>query len=406
MSKMKFLSNKRIALGVCGASTAFEGAYLGKKLTEKGADLEVVFGDDGTKFISPLTFEEITGRRVIREEGEEETRELKNTIARNDMVIIAPASFNFIGRLASNLEGGLLSDLAVQADQPVVIVPSLDRRLYSSQNVKDNIEKLRNRGYYVIKPTHEETSDSSGTGLPLFPDPEAVINEIGRIFREDSLLEDKKVLVTAGPTRRSFNSDEEPSTRPRSSLGFQISEQARGMGGEVLLVSGPTEQIPPSGVGVVWTRTSEELDELLLEEIEKHDLIVMAGSAVDWETRTELGLAGDEKTMELDLDLDERPDVLRKLGKLKEEDQLLVSIDLEPQKPGFNPEEKMEEINLDAYLFREKKNEEERLNSGFYSGKLALRNGVNEEFHAQNGSRLARTLLQKVGKELLESDNS
>lgn len=155
---MKFLSNKRIALGVCGASTAFEGAYLGKKLTEKGADLEVVFGDDGTKFISPLTFEEITGKRVIREEGDEETRDLKNTIARNDMVIIAPASFNFLGRLASNLEGGLLSDLAVQADQPVVIVPSLDRRLYSSQNVKDNIEKLRNRGYYVIEPAREETS--------------------------------------------------------------------------------------------------------------------------------------------------------------------------------------------------------------------------------------------------------
>jgi|GEM_PF-2214921 len=406
MSKIKFLSNKRIALGVCDTSTAFEGAYLGKQLTENGADLEVVFGDEGTKFVSPLTFGEISGRRVIRKEGNEETRELKSTIARNDMVIIAPASFNLLGRLASNLEGGLLTDLAVKADQPVVIVPSLDRRLYSSDNVKENVEKLRNRGYYVVEPAHDEPDTSSGTSLPLFPDPEEVINEIGRIFREDSLLENKKVLVTAGPTRRSFNSDAEPSTRPRSSLGFQISEQARSMGGEVLLVSGPTEQIPPAGVGVVWTRTSEELDELLLEEIERHDLIVMAGSAVDWETRPGLGLAGDEKTMKLDLDLNERPDVLRKLGKLKEEDQLLVSIDLEPQKPEFSPEEKLEEINLDAYFFREEKDEAERLNSGFYSGKLALKNGVTEEFHAQNGSRLARTLLQKVGSELLRSQNS
>lgn len=406
MNKMKFLSNKRLALGVCGVSTAFEGAFLGKKLAERGAELEFVLEDEGAKFISPLTFEEISGRKVIREESEEGAREIKNTIARSDMVIIGPASFNFIGRLASNLDGGVLNNLAVQADQPVVIIPSLDRGLYSSQNVKESVEKLRNRGYHVIEPASEKTSDVPGTSLPLFPEPEVVLKEIGNVFRKDSLLDGKKVLVTAGPTRKSFNSEEKPSSRPRSSLGFQISQQARGMGGEVLLVSGPTEQIPPSGVGIVWTRTSEELDELLLDEIEKHDMIVMAGSAMDWETRAGIGLSEDEKTMKLDLDMDERPNVLRKLGKLKEEGQLLVSIDLEPHKPGFSPEEKMEEINLDAYFFREEKDEEERLNSGFYSGKLALKNGVKEEFHAQNGSRLARTLLQKVGNELLGKETS
>lgn len=405
MNKIKFLSDKKIALGICGVSTAYESAYLAKQLEETGADLEVLISEQGSKFIAPLTFEEITGSKVIIEAASEgEQAKLENTLARTDMVIIAPASFNFIGRLSSNLEGGLLNKLSVESDQPVFIVPSLDKKLYSSQNVTKNLQDLRDRGYHILEPSRGEKPEPHETELPLFPKMEEIIEEIGRIFQEDSLLKNKKVLVTASPTRRSFDSTEPPATRSRISLGFQISQQAREMGGEVLLVSGPTEQIPPSGVGVVWTRTTEELDDLLLEESSEQDLIIMAGSARDWETMGGIGLPKGEKTQRLNLDLDERPDVLRKLGKLKEDEQILVSVELNPSAGDKIPEEKIEGNNLDAYFFRQGGKGPGELNSDLFSGKMMFTDGSTKEFKTQNDSRLARSLLKEIGRNLVEKE--
>lgn len=399
MNNRELLSDKRILLGVSGENTAYESANLARRLTKRGAEVDVVLGDEGKKFITPLTFEEITGRKVLEEakiQGEE--ARLKDIVDKTDMVIIAPASFSFIGRLASNLDGGMLNTLVGLSDQPILIVPSMDRKLYSSQNVRRDLDGLRNRGFYLVEPNREEGDEKRRAELSLFPEPSRIIDRITEIFQEDSLLEGIKVLVTAGPTRKPFRSRNKPEISFRSSLGFELSHQARQMGAEVLLVSGPTDQIAPPGVGVVWTRNTEELDELLLEEISEHDLILMSASASDWEARATAGLFEEEKTKRLDLDIEEIPNVLKKLGKLKESEQFLVSVESGPEGDQISSEEIIEENNLDACFCRNQTDEPDTANSNLFSGKLQFRSEIEKEFHSQNVSRLSRGVLREVGK--------
>lgn len=398
MNKNKLLSDKRICLGVCGVSTSHESPRLARRLRENGAEVEVVLSEEGRKFITPLTFEEITGRKVLEESKlRRQDSRLEESLAGVDMVVIAPASFSFIDRLASNLEGGILHSLVSLSDQPVLLAPSMDGKLYSSQNVRGDLRSLRDRGFYLVEPTWE-VPEKQGLGLPLFPNPEEVISRTGEIFQEDSLLEGKKVLITAGPTREPFRSRKSPGVSSRDSLGFELSQQARKLGAEVLLVSGPTDQIAPPGVGVVWTRTTEELDELLVNEIPNYDLILMTASASDWETGEMDSLFEEEKTKRLDLDIEETPNVLRKLGKLKENEQYLVSIESPTKDTRINPEEKIEENNLDAYFFKTEEEKTGTIDSAIYAGVLLFQSGDEEEFDVQNGSRLARGLLKEISK--------
>ncbi|MBS3764890.1 hypothetical protein KGY71_00055 [Candidatus Bipolaricaulota bacterium] len=403
MNKTKLLSGKHICLGVGGVSTAHESPRLARRLRAVGAEVEVVLSEEGRKFITPRTFEEITGRKVLEESklSGQESR-LEETLAGVDMVMIAPASFSFIDRLASNLEGRILNTLVSLSDQPVLIAPSMESKLYSSHNVRGDLRSLRDRGFYLVEPSWE-VPEKQGLGLPLFSDSEEIISRTGEIFQEDSLLEGKKVLITAGPTREPFRSRESPGVSSRDSLGFELSQQARKLGAEVLLVSGPTDQIAPPGVGVVWTRTTEELDEILAKEIQNYDLMLMTASASDWETGEMDNLFEEEKTKRLDLDIDGTPNVLRKLGKLKENKQYLVSLEPLPKSTRIDPEEKIEENNLDA-CFR--KTEEENTGTGdssIYSGYLLFQSGNKEEFEVQNVSRLARSLLKEISKRTFQS---
>ncbi|MFP4135556.1 MAG: phosphopantothenoylcysteine decarboxylase [Candidatus Acetothermia bacterium] len=398
-TKTKLLSNKHILLGVCGVSTAYEAAHLARRLREKGADVKVVLGEESRKFITPLTFEEVTGGQVLEETGldGEETR-LKEAAGNSDMVIIAPASFSFIGHLASNLEGGALHTVVSLSDQPTIIAPSMDRKLYASENVRSELNRLQDRGFYLVEPSQGEVPDETSTGSLLFPPPEEIISRAEEVFREDSLLTEKKVLVTAGPTRRPFTKAREPGAGGLSTLGFELSKQARGMGAEVLLVSGPTEQIAPPGVGLVWARTQKELDELLMKEVSQHDVLLMTASAEDWDGSKQNGIFKEEKTMRLDLDIEETPNILKKMGKLKEEGQILVSIDYRTGDSEVSLDEKIEEDNLDACFHREAEGEPSPFRSTLFTGRLVFRSGQERKFEGQNKARLARNLLKEIGE--------
>ena len=400
MKNTDLMEGKNIVLGVCGVSTAYRSVNLAEQLKQLGANVRVVLSDEAKKYVTPRTFERISGEVVMVEpsESRKDWQDLSELTSEADLTLIAPASFSFTGKLASGLGKDLLTELISNSNNPVLLAPSMSRDLYSSETVRAHLKKIKETGFHVVEPKLwklEETSDRE----PLLTIVVGrIIEKVIEVLQEDQLLENKRVLVTSGPTRDLFSLPDHTGGSKGRSLGYSLSDQARQMGGEVQLVSGPTEQIPPTGVGVVWTRSVEELDEMLTGELDYYDLILMASSASDWHPELASDFFEGEKTKRLDLDIPETPDLARKLGRLKEKNQVLVEFrtDLEIEKTETR--ERLAENDIDALFSLYSETEEEKEEKNLITGSFLFRSGEEKKLQAQNGSRLSREILREIGK--------
>jgi phosphopantothenoylcysteine decarboxylase/phosphopantothenate--cysteine ligase len=404
MKKTDLLKGKNILLGVCGVSTAYRSINLSERLKQLGANVRVVLSDEAKKYVTARTFERVSGEGVIVEQSESRKnwQDLSGLTAETDLTLIAPASFSFTGKLSSGLGKDLLTELISRSNNPVLLAPSMSRDLYASETVRAHLKKIKETGFYIVEPKPwglEETSDRE----PLLTIVVGrIIKKIREVLQEDQLLENRKVLVTSGPTRDLFSLPNPTGEAKDSSLGYNLSNQARQMGGEVQLVSGPTEQIPPTGVGVVWTRSVEELDEMLTGELDYYDLILMASSASDWRPELASDFFEGEKTKRLDLDIPETPDLARKLGRLKNEDQVLVEFRTGPEVEGTDTRERLVENDIDGLFSVKREDPDEKEEKHLIRGSFYFKTGEEANLQAQNGSRLSREILREIGKRFFQ----
>ncbi|MBS3789036.1 hypothetical protein KGY79_12685, partial [Candidatus Bipolaricaulota bacterium] len=265
MTNKDLLKDRIITLGVCGGPTAYKSVNLVERMRQLGAKVQVVLSNEAKKYVTPLTFEQISGEEVIvgsSLHSSEDTTQLSST-TESDIKVIAPASFNFIGKLASGLGREPLTKLVSDSNSPVVLAPSMNRDLYSSETHQTYLNQLKESGCHIVEPKTLELEVTPDQEVILTIVISRVISKIREVLKEDQLLENKSILVTSGPTRDLFSQPSYTGKATNHSLSYSLSQQARQMGGEVMLVSGPTEQIPPAGVGVVWTKTASELEKLL-----------------------------------------------------------------------------------------------------------------------------------------------
>jgi len=397
MNKIDLLNDRIVVLGVSGVSTACKSVALIERLRNLGAEVRVILNDEAEKFVTPLTFERISGHRVTSParapdgDPEEDIESLNN-----DITVIAPASFSFIGKLASGIKDDFLTRFVSTSNRPVIISPSMNENLYSSQIAQSQLSQLRERGYHTVPPKPLGPNDRGQEDLPLSIVPEGIIEKIRDVFREDQLLRGRKVLVTSGPTLEPFGAGEGTGGQTSGSLGYRLSRQARGMGAEVLLASGPTEQIPPPGVGVVWVRTVEELDELLDSEGSKYDLILLADSARAWSAGVKSDPLGGEKTKRFDLEIQEVPDLARKLGLLKHERQRVIEFSSEAETEGEKPY-RLTENDIDGcFTYPVEVLGEADVDQ--YRGTFLFQSGETRKIRARNTNRLSRKILKEVAE--------
>ncbi len=400
MTNRELLKDKHITLGVCGVSTAYKSVNLVERLQKIGAKVHVVLNEEAKKYVTALTFERITGREVtVKSSGLRREKLFQSSLTgESDLTVIAPASFNFIGKLASGLGREPLTELISGSTNPVVIAPSMNRDLYSSETLRSYLNQIKENGLHIVEPKAWEVGVSSDQEVPLTIVINQVISKLRDVLKEEQLLENKKILVTSGPTRDLFSQANFTGESGDSSLGYSLSQQARQMGGEVTLVSGPTEQIPPSGVGVVWTRSVGELDELLTNEFSGYDLILMASSASDWHPELNPNVLGKEKTKRLDLDIPEAPDLSRKLGRLKDENQVLVEFWASSKNEEPRTRESLAENDIDALFSFRREEEIDTGDMNIATGSFLFKSGDKEKVQAKTGSRLSREILRKIGQ--------
>ncbi len=345
------LSGKRIILGISGGIAAYKAAYIASALTQRGADVHVVLTQHGLMFVGPATFWGITRNPVITGLFDQSAdAEIKHVSLSEsaDLLLIAPATANIIGKLANGIADDMLTTMALVVRCPIVIAPAMNANMYSNPIVVTNIERLRQRGCVIIDP--EEGHLACGSeGRGRLADPDKIVRVVEEILlgvtRDYAGL---TVVVTAGPTQEPIDPVRFISNRSSGKMGYAIAECAARRGARVILVSGPTDLEVPNGVEIVKVRTAREMFEAVDKVANSADVLICAAAPADF-VPAEASSEKIKKGSRLTLELDQAVDILGEVGKRKGR-TILVGFAAETSDLERNAEEKLVAKNLDLIV--------------------------------------------------------
>jgi phosphopantothenoylcysteine decarboxylase / phosphopantothenate---cysteine ligase len=315
----------KIALGVTGGVAAYKAAELVRRLQQEKLDVQVVMTGAAREFISPLTFAAITGTKVITEmfgadhaapANVESAIEHIAVAQRIDLLVVAPATADILGKLAHGIADDFLSTLYLATKAPVVVAPAMNVNMWEHPATQENLAALRSRGVHVVDP--DEGYLACGmTGAGRLASTETIARKVSEVLGLRTDLAGQTLLITAGPTREDLDPVRFLTNRSSGKMGYALAEAAVRRGAHVILVSGPTALHPPEGADWVPVRTSEEMRRAVLDHSAAATIIVMAAAVSDYRP-----VAMSEKKLKrgsehVTLDLEPTPDILAELGRDK-----------------------------------------------------------------------------------------
>ncbi len=344
------LKGKKIVLGVTGGIAAYKAAELVRELVRSGAEVFVVMTRSAQAFITPLTFQTLSGNKVATELFSliEESEIGHISLAdRADLLVIAPATANAIGKIAGGIADDLLTTIVMAAKAPVLLAPAMNVHMWENPFCQENIQKLRGRGYHFIDPEAGELACGyEGKGrLAEIP---AIVEEIRSILSPKDLWGDI-LLVTAGPTEEPIDPVRFLSNRSSGKMGFALARAARLRGAQVILVSGPSALPALPRVKSIPVRTAAEMREAVLENLAQASVLVMAAAVSDYRPRGTSPEKIKKSNSELTLPLELNPDILCEAGQRKGK-RLLIGFAAETENLLANARKKLAEKNLDLIV--------------------------------------------------------
>ena len=343
------LKGKTILLGVTGGIAAYKAAYLASSLAKLHAAVEVVMTEHATKFITPLTFEQLTGRRVMVDTFDRNFSHQVEHIAladRTDLVLIAPATANVCAKLAHGLADDMLTTTVLACTCPKLIAPAMNTNMYCNPVTQDNLDILRRYGWEVIDPASGHLACGI-TGPGRMPEPDALLQHILRRLAFPHDLEGKRVLVTAGPTQEAMDPVRYLTNHSSGKMGYAIARTAMLRGADVTLVSGPTALEPPPFVEVVPVVSAQDMFEAVAARQEQSDFIFKAAAVADY---TPAQVADDKlkkKDADLSIPLKRTRDILQYLGDHRRPGQIICGFSMETRDMLANSQAKLEKKHVD-----------------------------------------------------------
>jgi len=347
------LKGKEIIVGITGGIAAYKTAELVRELTKKGANTHVVMTKNAMEFVTPLTFQTISGNPVIHEMFELFRGSKIGHIALSDIadqMVIVPATANIIGKIANGIADDFLTTMAMATTVPILFVPSMNTKMWESKMVQMNIEKLKDAGYDFLEPgVGDLACGTSGKGrLPTIGD---ILEKMEDIFTIKDLV-NERILVTSGPTAEFIDPVRCITNRSSGKMGYAIAKIARRRGAEVILITGQTHLPQPrNDIEVVEVVTACEMRDAVMEHYRACTVIIKAAAVADFKCSTEncnkIKKKGDESTMLLELT--KNPDIIGELGMLKE-NRILVGFAAETENLLENASEKLKKKNLDLII--------------------------------------------------------
>ena len=343
------LEGKTVLLGVTGSIAAYKIAYLASALKKQQADVHVLMTRNATNFINPITFETLTGNKCLVDTFDRNFQfqvEHVSIVKKADVVMIAPASANVIGKLAHGIADDMLTTTIMACRCKKFISPAMNTNMFENPIVQDNLKTLEHYGYEVIDPAVGYLA-CGDTGAGKMPEPETLLNYILRECACEKDMKGLKVLVTAGPTQEAIDPVRYITNHSSGKMGYAIAKMAMLRGADVTLVSGRTALAPPPFVRVVPVVTARDMYEAVTSVGQEQDIIIKAAAVADYRPAS----VSDEKIKKKDDDmsiaLERTDDILKYLGEHKPDGQFLCGFSMETQNMIGNSRVKLTKKNLD-----------------------------------------------------------
>ena len=347
------LKGKKIVLGVTGGIAVYKAVDLVSKLRKEGAEVRVVMTESAAKFVTPLTFKEISGNAVavsMWAETQEFNVEHIALADWADLMVVAPATANILAKAANGIADDLLSTVLLASKTPIILCPAMNCQMYDNPITQNNLKKLADYGFIIMQPgTGRLACGTSGKGR--LPEPAEIIAFTKNfIAHKEGDLQGLKILVTAAGTREPIDPVRFVGNRSSGKMGYAVAQVASERGADVVLVSGPSSLIPPANVEVVNVETTREMMNAVLAKYDDMDIVIKAAAVADYcpheVAEQKIKKATDDA---LKIVLDKNPDILKKLGELKTK-QFLVGFAAETQNLLSNAAEKIKKKNLDMIV--------------------------------------------------------
>jgi len=400
------LKNKKILLCVTGGIAVFKAAALTSKLTQAGAQVKVVMSESATQFVTPLTFQALSRNEVYTSAFQENNPKVVAHIDLADwadLVVVAPATANIIGKIANGIADDMISTIMLATTADVFIAPAMNVHMYSHPAVQKNMETLLEFGYEMIEPA-EGYLACGYTGKGRLSEPEHIIQFLEKhytVANEMKPLSGKKVLVTAGPTKEKIDPVRFITNHSTGKMGYAIAEEAAKMGAEVTLISGEVPLAAPKNVNVVKVRSAQDMFEAVMNEYENQDIIVKSASVADYRPKLVHDQKMKKKDGDLSIELERTIDILKTLGERKTS-QVLVGFAAETEKVEEYAKQKLEKKNADMIVANNVAVEGAGFGSDTNIVTMYKRDGNKVELPIMSKHEVAREILSESAKILAE----
>ncbi len=346
------IRGREIILGITGSIAAYKAVYLCRELIKRGANVHAVMTPNAMNFVTPLTFQTVTGNPVTSEMFELLAGSEIGHVSLADrahITVVAPATANILGKVANGLADDFLSTMIMATKVPVLFAPAMNTVMWESPAVRANVAKLSQSGYHFVDPASGELA-CRVQGQGKMAEPETIIQRIQEVLTPKDMT-GKTVLVTAGPTVEPIDPVRFVSNHSSGKMGYALAMSAKRRGASVILVSGPTLLPRPVGIRFVGVKTAEDMYRAVTEEAHACDIIIKAAAVCDWRPSA----SAHEKIKKGPgfvpaLDLEPTRDILAKLGEMKKPGQVLVGFAAETDNLEANAKDKLARKKLDIIV--------------------------------------------------------
>ena len=343
------LTGKTIILGVTGSIAAYKTAMLASALIKQHADVHVLMTENATKFITPLTFETLTGNKCVVDTFDRNfSFDVKHvSLAKKAvLVLIAPCSANVIGKLSNGICDDILTTTLMATKATRIIAPAMNTGMWENPIMQDNLKRLQAYGYHIITPATGRLA-CGDTGMGKMPEPDTLLEHILLHIAKDKDLKGRRILVSAGPTQEAIDPVRYITNHSSGKMGYAIAKMAAMRGAEVSLISGPVNINPFTGVCVVHVKSAQDMYDAVKKGAANSDIIIMCSAVADYTPMTYYDQKVKKNDSDLSIPLKRTQDILKYLGEHKQEGQLIIGFSMETENLLENSRQKLTKKNAD-----------------------------------------------------------
>ena len=346
------LKGKTVVLGVTGSIAAYKMANVASMLVKLHADVHVIMTENACQFITPVTFETLTGNKCMVDTFDRnfQFHVAHISIAKKaDVLLVAPASANVIGKLANGIADDMLTTTAMACTCQKIVAPAMNTNMYHNPILQDNLKKLEGYGFTVIAP-EKGLLACRDIGDGKMPSEDVLVGHILREIAHEKDLAGMKVIVTAGPTQESVDPVRYITNHSTGKMGYELAKAAMLRGAEVTLVSGVTNLEPPMFVDYVQVKSAGDMFEAMKSRFLDNDIIIKAAAVADYKPKSYSDEKTKKKDGEMSIELDRTQDILKYLGEHRREGQFYCGFSMETQNMLENSKKKLMKKNLDMIV--------------------------------------------------------